>query len=58
MKANKRGSIKAKELLEEIGFDDISDLPMDLLVSGLGATLILEPFKILMGKLLEVLAKP
>ena len=37
MKANKRGSIKAKELLEEIGFVDISDLPMDLLVSGLCA---------------------
>lgn len=53
MKTNKRGSIKAKELLEKIGFDDISDLPMDLLVSGLGATLIIEPLKNSDGKIVR-----
>lgn len=53
MKTNKRGSIKAKELLEEIGFDNISDLSMDLLVSGLGATLIMEPLKNSDGKIVR-----
>ena len=37
---NKRGSNKAKELLEEIGFDEITEIPMDIFVVGLGATLI------------------
>ncbi len=53
MKTNKRGSVKAKELLSEIGFDEISDLPMDLLVSGLGATLIMEPLKKSDGKIIR-----
>lgn len=53
MKSGKRGSIKAKELLKEIGFEDISDLSMDLLVSGLGATLIMEPLKNSDGKIVR-----
>lgn len=53
MKINRRGSLKAKELLEEIGFDDISNLSMDTLVSGLGATLILEPLKNSDGKIIR-----
>lgn len=53
MKTNKRGSKKAKELLEEIGFENISDLSMDLLVSGLGATLIMEPLKNSDGKIVR-----
>lgn len=53
MKTNKRGSIKAKELLVEIGFDNISDLSMDILVSGLGATLIMEPLKNYDGKIIR-----
>lgn len=53
MKTNKKGSLKAKELLEEIGFDDISNLSMDLLVSGLGATLIMEPLKNSDGKIIR-----
>lgn len=53
MKTNKRGSIRAKELLEEIGCDNISDLPMDLLVSGLGVTLIMEPLKNSDGKIVR-----
>ena len=39
---NNKGSRKAKELLEEIGLDDITYMPMDLFVSALGATLIEE----------------
>ena len=53
MKTNKRGSLKAKKLLEEIGFDDVSNLSMDLLVSGLGATLIIEPLKNSDGKIVR-----
>ena len=53
MKINKRGAIRAKELLEQIGFDDISDLSMDLLVSGLGATLIMEPLRNSDGKIVR-----
>jgi Zn-dependent peptidase ImmA (M78 family) len=53
MKVNKRGSLKAKELLEEIGFDDITNLPMSTLVSGLGATLIIEPLKNSDGKIIR-----
>lgn len=53
MKTNNRGTIKARELLEEIGCDDISDLSMDILVSGLGATLIMEPLKNSDGKIIR-----
>ena len=52
---NNKGSLKAKQLLEEIGYDEITDIPMKYFVSGLGATLIEEPLKnsdgkIIMGK--------
>lgn len=50
---NKKGSLKAKELLEEIGYDNISDVAMDILVSGLGATLIMEPLKNSDGKIIR-----
>jgi hypothetical protein len=53
MKANKKGSLKAIELLEEIGFDDISDLSMDVFVAGLGATLIMESLKNSDGKIIR-----
>lgn len=53
MKRNNRGSNKAKELLEEIGFDDITNVPMDLFVSSLGATLIEEPLKNSDGKIIR-----
>ena len=36
---NKRGSNKAKKLLEEIGFDEITEIPMDIFVAALGATI-------------------
>lgn len=50
---NNKGSRKAKELLEEIGFDDITDMPMGLFVSALGATLIEEPLKNSDGKIIR-----
>ena len=53
MKRNNRGSQKAKELLNEIGFDDITDIPMDIFVSSLGATLIEEPLKNSDGKIIR-----
>lgn len=53
---NRKGSIRAKQLLKEIGFDEITDLSMKLFVSGLGATLIEKRMdnsdgKIIKGKL-------
>jgi Zn-dependent peptidase ImmA (M78 family) len=53
MKKNKKGSQKAKELLEEIELDEISDFPLDLFVASLGATLILEPLKNSDGKIIR-----
>lgn len=53
MKTNKKGSLKAIELLEEIGFDDITELSMDIFVAGLGATLIMEPLKNSDGKIIR-----
>ncbi|WP_417857799.1 ImmA/IrrE family metallo-endopeptidase [Xanthomarina gelatinilytica] len=50
---NNKGSRKAKELLEEIGLDDITYMPMDLFVSALGATLIEEPLKNSDGKIIR-----
>lgn len=50
---NNKGSKKAKELLEEIGLDDITDMSMDLFVSALGATLIEEPLKNSDGKIIR-----
>ena len=50
---NNKGSRKAKELLEEIGLYDITDMPMDLFVSALGATLIEEPLKNSDGKIIR-----
>ena len=52
---NRKGSLRAKQLLDEIGYDEITDMPMKLFVSGLGATLIEEPLnnsdgKIIIGK--------
>lgn len=40
---NKKGSVRAKQFLEETGFDEITDLDMGLVVSAIGATLIEEP---------------
>lgn len=53
---SRKGANRAVKLLDDIGFDEITDYPMNLLVSGLGATLIEEPLsnsdgKIIKGKL-------
>lgn len=50
---NSKGSRRAKELLEEIGFDEITDVPMDIFVAGLGATLIEMPLKNSDGKIVR-----
>ena len=50
---NRKGSIRAIKLLKEIGFDEIIDLPMDIFVSGLGATLIEEPLKNSDGRIIR-----
>ncbi|MGV3629878.1 MAG: ImmA/IrrE family metallo-endopeptidase [Bacteroidota bacterium] len=42
---NKRGAARARQLLDEIGFDEITTIPMDIFVSSLNATLIEEPIK-------------
>ncbi|MCU0349360.1 MAG: ImmA/IrrE family metallo-endopeptidase [Flavobacterium sp.] len=50
---NKKGSIKAKMLLEEIGFDEITEIPMDIFVAALGATLIEESLPNSDGKIIR-----
>jgi Zn-dependent peptidase ImmA (M78 family) len=42
---------EAQKLLEEIGVEDIADIPMDLLAAGLNATLIEEPLKCCDGRI-------
>lgn len=53
MRKNSKGSRKAKELLEDIGVEEITDIPMDLFVAGLDATLIEEPLKNSDGKIIR-----
>lgn len=50
---NSRGSNRAKALLEEIGFDEITDIPLDIFVAGLGATLIEEKLPSSDGKIIR-----
>jgi len=42
---------EAQKLLREIGMDDITDIPMDLLAAGLDATLIEEPLQFCEGRI-------
>jgi Zn-dependent peptidase ImmA (M78 family) len=53
MITNRRGSLRAKQLLNDIGFNEITDFPMNLLVSGLRGTLIEEPLKNSDGKIIR-----
>lgn len=53
MKRNNKGSKRANELLADIGFDEITHLPMRLFVSGLGATLIEEELANSDGKIIR-----
>ena len=50
---NHKGSIRAKQLLKEIGCDEITDFSMKLLVSGLGGILIEEKLKNSNGKIVR-----
>lgn len=52
-KTNRRGAARAIQLLDEIGFDEITDIPMHKFVSGLGATLIEEPLSNSDGKIVR-----
>ena len=53
MNPNNKGANRAKLLLDEIGYDEITDLPMKTLVSGLGATLIETPMSNSDGKIVR-----
>jgi Zn-dependent peptidase ImmA (M78 family) len=53
MMKNFRGSIIAKKLLSDIGFDEITNLSMKLFVSALGATLVEEELKNSDGKIVR-----
>ena len=53
MKKNSRGKIRAQELLCEIGYDEVTHVPMKFLVSGLGATLIEEELQNSDGKIVR-----
>lgn len=50
---NCRGSIRAKKLLNDIGYDEITHLSMKLFVSGLRATLVEEELKNSDGKIVR-----
>uniref|UniRef100_UPI004048E4A9 hypothetical protein n=1 Tax=Mariniflexile sp. TaxID=1979402 RepID=UPI004048E4A9 len=50
-----KGSAYARDLLDDNGFDDLIDFPLDLFASGLGATLVHKPMinsdgRIIFGK--------
>ena len=53
MMKNSKGSVIAKKLLSDIGFDEITHLPMKLFVSALGATLVEEELKNSDGKIVR-----
>lgn len=53
MKTNNRGKNKAEEILEEIGFDDVTDLSNQELVNGFGIIFISEPLDNADGKIIR-----
>ena len=53
MRTNRKGSARAKKLLSDIGFDEITALDVEILVSGLGATLVEEPMPNADGKIVR-----
>ena len=46
-----KAKFEAQKLLKEIGVEDITDIPMDYLAAGIGATLIEEPLKYCDGRI-------
>jgi Zn-dependent peptidase ImmA (M78 family) len=53
MMKNFKGSLRAKRLLNDIGFDEITHLPMNKFVAGLGATLVEEELENSDGKIVK-----
>ncbi len=53
MKTNSKGKNKAKEILNEIGFDEITELSNSELVSGFGIIFISEPLNNADGKIIR-----
>lgn len=51
VKTRTDGPIHAKRILGETGFDEVTDIPFDMLVAGLGGTLIEQPLKHCDGKI-------
>ena len=50
-----KGSACARDLLNDTGFDDLINIPLDLFASGLGGTIVLKPMinsdgRIIFGK--------
>lgn len=50
---NRKGSVRAKQFLEDIGVDEITEIPMKRIVSSLGAIYIEEPLKKSDGKIIR-----
>lgn len=50
---NRKGSIAAKKLLEEIGYDEITEIPIEDLVSYMGCILVEEPLSNSDGKIVR-----
>jgi len=48
-----RGAARARKFLQDIGVDEITEIPMHLIVSGLGCTLIEEPLTNADGKIIR-----
>ena len=53
MTLNNKGANRAKQLLKEIGYSEITAIPMDILVASLGATLIETPMDNADGKIIR-----
>lgn len=53
MKTNSKGKNKAKEILNEIGFDEVTELTNSDLVNGFGILFISEPLKNADGKIIR-----
>lgn len=48
-----KGASRARQLLEDIGFDDITDIPLATIASFLGAIIIEEPMELADGKIIR-----
>lgn len=57
MKKSSKGANRAIQLLDEIGFEEITDIPIEMIVSGLGATFIEEPMNNSDGKIIRGIKK-